>query len=539
MKSESEIKKEEKKAKVVVIGGGIAGVSSALKLAKLGVCVMILERDTLFSGSSGRNPGRMGHGFHYFDLDTAITYLEASISVQREYPDFLVGSELDFNAPVRHGRYYITKDSNYPYTDILDIYRKIQLHYAKLVEIDPRNMVFGHPDSFIRELEPAEYAHMVDMDRVVGAVETNEHLFCWPKFANYLREIIAKNPNIKLIEHAEVVDIIPRPSLDARFAVKVSHASAVELHMTDFIINSSWENIEYLNDKAGIGYCPEFRTNRLKCLLEVELPEDMHSWNSAFFCMGSFCMFSNMGDGRGMITLADQTNMAVSSQLKIDESMQLVLSGKITDLEREKIEKTILEGASQYLPKLRGAKVIGLKFGIVQTLGHLDLATLKTSKEAPHHLRNYDGIREEQQGLISNPAVKLFYFVSNAKKVEQIYLRQKRREDAIRSGISNLFFTLSSFLTVDLKKTLMMCIDFLTVNQTISIADHFLNLSQLFNQKLAVLDQMKSYFPPLSPTIPSGKDDVSLGGPLTERRFFPSPLSRVDNFMPTLDPSLV
>jgi len=494
--------KEEKKAEVVVIGGGIAGVASALQLAKSSVKVTILERYTLFSGSSGRNPGRMGHGFHYFDLDTAIKYLEASIAVQKEYPEFLVGGELEFKHPIRHGRYYITRDSHHSYLEVIQKYRKIQEHYAKMVADDPSNMVFGSPESFIRELEVSEYADMVDLDKVEGAVETNEHLFSWPKFSKYLREVIARTPNIRLIEHAEVFDIIPRPSVDSRFKLKVKTLEGLQAFETDYMINASWENIEYLNDKAGIGYLPGFRTNRLKCLLEVTLPAELHDWNSAFFCMGSFCMFSNMGDGRGMITLADETNMAVSSVLKIDANIQRYLSGDIDLEEKDKISRKILDGASQYIPKLKDATIIGLKFGIVQTMGHLDLASLKTSKESNHHVRNYDGIREEQQGLISNPAMKLFYFVSNAKKVEQLFWQQKAREAKLAVGMDNIFYLFSEFLTEDLKKSLMIHMDYLSILSLPSLSDNMLFLIKVIHQKLSVLDEMKQYFTPTTTPVP-------------------------------------
>ncbi len=36
---------------------------------------------------------------------------------------------------------------------------------------------------------------------------------------------------------------------------------------------------------------PGARTNRLKCLLIVELPESLINANSMFFCMGQHCMF--------------------------------------------------------------------------------------------------------------------------------------------------------------------------------------------------------------------------------------------------------
>lgn len=52
---------------VAVIGGGIAGVATALHLAERGVSVALLERETIASRASGRNDGQLllGLGEHY------------------------------------------------------------------------------------------------------------------------------------------------------------------------------------------------------------------------------------------------------------------------------------------------------------------------------------------------------------------------------------------------------------------------------------------------------------------------------------------
>ena len=52
---------------VVVIGGGIAGVSTALHLARQGTSVALLERQKIASRASGRNDGQLllGLGEHY------------------------------------------------------------------------------------------------------------------------------------------------------------------------------------------------------------------------------------------------------------------------------------------------------------------------------------------------------------------------------------------------------------------------------------------------------------------------------------------
>lgn len=463
---------------IIIIGGGVAGIGTALKLANQGYKVRILEKNTLMSGSSGRNPGRMGHGFHYFDEHTAIQYLRASIQVQREFPGFLVGDDLPFSHPIRHGRYYITKNSLHSFEQVLKIYSVIQKEYERLVAQNPKNKVFGEPETFIKILSPSDYAKVINPDIVAGAVETCEHLFNWPKFSLHIKALLNAHRNITLVEHAEVLAILPRTTLDARFIVHTACqvigsdrrpvSQKVEFK-TDFIVNASWENIEYLNSTAGISYQDGSRTNRLKCLLVVQLPEELTSpqMNSAFFCMGAFCMFSNMGDGRGMMTLADVTNMSVSSGLRIDKQMEYYLSDRVTKEEIEKIGHEILTGVSAYIPLMAKAKILDVKFGIVQTKGTLLLEDIKSSKSAAHHKRNYYSVRAEQQGLISNPAMKLFYFLYNSELVYQIFKNQLGIESYLPTFYNYMFQQFPFPVSVETKKAIMRHVDSILVGENI------------------------------------------------------------------------
>lgn len=175
---------------IVIIGAGAAGFSAALNLADRGYLIHLIEKDTLGSGSSGRNPGRMGHGFHYIDEETAKMYLKASVKVQKKHPGFLVGQELPFNHPLRHGRYFIMNNSDHPPEKILAAYEKIREEYQRLIKKNPDNEVFGSPENFFRILPYEDYNKDINASIVSVGVETSEHLFRWQDFAIHIKEKI-------------------------------------------------------------------------------------------------------------------------------------------------------------------------------------------------------------------------------------------------------------------------------------------------------------------------------------------------------------
>lgn len=422
--------------RIIILGGGIGGVMSALRLAEKfpDVEIMLVEKQpVLLAGASDKTPGRAGLGFHYVHPKSAIMYLEETIAFYRHFhkgcPDLLLGANLPVDHPIRNGRYFIVKNSEFPVRKILETYEEIALAYAKLVEKDPENKVFGEPENFYRVLKPKEYLNDVVGGLVEVGIETHEHLLNWPRLKAFLLEQIVRHENIKVFTGHAVKDIAYSYK-DYRYIIDIDG----QLEPADFVINATWEWVDYFNSRIGHYRAPgEVRTNRAKIIIKVELPLALKDKHSMFFCMGPHCMFSNMGDGFGMMTYAPETNAQNSTDLIPSEDYLAYIKGMIPTEKKLAFAHKIIDGVSKYVPAMRQAKIVDIGFGTVQVEGEANIF----DHGSKVHERDYSGLRILEDGFIALACMKLLYGLGNANTVTDVFSQFVNKIRPARKGITD------------------------------------------------------------------------------------------------------
>lgn len=65
----------DKQCELVVIGGGLLGASTALHLAEAGIDTVLLEKNTIGSGASGRNGGQLTPGLARWEAESMLEHL--------------------------------------------------------------------------------------------------------------------------------------------------------------------------------------------------------------------------------------------------------------------------------------------------------------------------------------------------------------------------------------------------------------------------------------------------------------------------------
>ncbi|MDB6096960.1 MAG: glycerol-3-phosphate dehydrogenase [Francisellaceae bacterium] len=397
--------------KIIIIGGGIAGCSTAIKLAQQGHTVTILEeKEELLLGTSNVTACRLGLGFHYRDIDTAIKYLRSSIGFIKTYPNFKL---IDSNKGSEHLNkviYYITKDSQVSEKEVLELFENLKNEYKRLIALDASNEVVGPYEFFYKIIPLASYQNQVNLSNVVAAIETVEGILDWEKLrAHLLKEIKFWSKHITVNTNSEVFNV-NYSSEDLGFVILAKNKKAQHNFekYSEIVINCSWHNIEFINNQMG--FINPIRTNRTKAMVEVALPDELHLTPSKFFCFGPHCSFTNIGHGKGLITYEPVTNIESNTDIQLSETSARLLAGHATQAEKEGYSVEIIKGVAKYIPAMIKATCIDIRFGIVKTLGQADI----NDPESEIHKRRDSGVNVQQIGWIDNACMKLLYFPNNA-----------------------------------------------------------------------------------------------------------------------------
>ncbi len=389
-------------SRVIILGGGVAGCGAALEIANTGEdeVVLVEALDELMSATSDRTPCRLGLGFHYIDPETALKNLEATLAFVRQYPGFRLGEQYSAYHPLRRCRYFVVRNSHFSVDQVLKTYEALKEAYRQACQKDSRNEVFGNPDGFYRILQPAEYEQETHADQILIGIDTAECILDWQNFKAFMIRSLLQHPRIKVYLNTEVTDVRPQASAGSPyFMLQCQRKKETFILAGDVVINATWHNIEKMNAQMGITDPYMHRTQRLKAMAEVTLPERLLRSHSAVFCFGPHASFTNLETGRGYVTYEPVTNVVSTTELALSEyAEKLLLRNKTCQEETMRIGQAILSGACTYLPDLAQAQLKNVHFGIVRNFGEADIY----DAHSPVHLRRESGVEERALSYVIN-----------------------------------------------------------------------------------------------------------------------------------------
>jgi len=401
-----ENKLRKKKAKIAIVGGGVAGASAALYFGQFGLDVTLFEKETsLVSGPPFCHLHAGGNLYREISDTQCVTLLKQSIDFLRFYP-FIV----DYRPTVI---VIPLNDSGTPEA-LLPRLELLTREYEALIAKDTDNKVLGESENYYKSYDRAK----------IEALK-QKNVLKQPKTCDEWMIPVAKNIDLDKVQFPLIM--VQEYGLNlfrlaAGTALILENLGSVTLHMNSIVHNvqkncnnSGWivsylkeeksleENFDYLINAAG------FRTGKIDDMLgapckgmvefkaayisqwddndDTRFPEIIfHGERGTPQGMGQFTPYPNgYFQLHGMtkeITLYEDglvANTAVSCQPKLGQNFIEKIERSWTKEETEKRTNSAIKHLSQFIPAFSAAHV-GTKplFGAQQIPG--DDPTLRVAE---------------------------------------------------------------------------------------------------------------------------------------------------------------
>ncbi len=308
------------KAKVAVVGGGIFGVTAAVRLARAGFSVDLFEKEKdLLQAASGINQFRLHRGYHYpRSAETMRDCLRAEASFLKEYGEAVIADD--------HHHYCIAKeDSLINHKDYIRTVADLGLKFSE-VKTD-----------------------LVNHDKIALVIKADEKRIDPDK----LRKISRKKLKI------------------AGVSLRLNEeATANKLKKYDFRVIATYANInELLSSSRQRDYQFELCEKPV-----VKLPREFNGkclvvMDGPFMCLDPLGRTGNFLFGN-VVHAIHQTN--VGKKPEFDKKFKSLLNKGVIRNPLVTNFKKFIESGSQFIPGLARAKHVGSMFTFRTVLPHLE-----------------------------------------------------------------------------------------------------------------------------------------------------------------------
>lgn len=253
------------KAKIAVVGGGIAGSSIALYLSEIGLDVTLFEKGTsLVNGPPICHLHAGGNLYREISDEQCVTLLKESIDLIRFYPD-----AVDFRPTVIA---VPTDDSGTP-QELYPRLEKLRAEYAALIGIDLRNKVLGESADYFKLYDREKVEHLkhrevvaeptcmdhwmipvaknIDLDKVqfplIMVQEYGLNLF---RLASSVTLTLNEKENCRVLLNHKVTDIAKTVAQHS-WRITYQHKGKSRHEAFDFLINAAGFRTGNLDDMLG------------------------------------------------------------------------------------------------------------------------------------------------------------------------------------------------------------------------------------------------------------------------------------------------
>ncbi len=390
--------KKDEKAKIAVVGGGIAGSTIALYLSELGLDITLFEKGpSLVNGPPICHLHAGGNLYREISDEQCITLLKESIDLVKFYPDAVDYRPTVIAVPL--------DDAGKPQ----EMYRRLnrlKQEYARLIEDDSSNAVLGRSSEYYKLYECAELESLKEKKGVKKPKNADEWMIAVAKHLDLEKLqfplILVQEYGLNLFRLASVASLTLRQKENCellfkhkvtnlqkncgnnKWCVSYDFEGKSEIESFDFLINAAGFRTGNLDDM--LGYKRE-RFVEFKAAY-VSQWENYETWPEVVF-------FGERGTPKGMaqftpypggyfqlhgmtksITLFDEglvKSSDKSAQPELDTKFLDKIEKRWKDEDAKQRGKLAVDYLSSYIPEFEGAKVCAKPlFGAQQIPGNDD-----------------------------------------------------------------------------------------------------------------------------------------------------------------------
>ncbi len=365
--------------KIAIVGGGVAGVSSALVLGNLGFDVVLFEkREALISGPPFCHLHAGGNLYRDISTDDCITLLRQSIDFAKLFPFAIDKRPTIFATP--------TYDLYEP-LDLIGRLETLKKEYEKLVKKDKSNMVLGEPNRYFEIFSKEELLELAKLQPTKEPKSNRDWLIPFAKNLDFstikfpvivvqeyginlfrvsANSLLAlkKMENVKLLKSCRVTDI---KRDNSKFIIEYSGAKSGVLE-ADYLINAAGFQTGIIDDFLGV---KEQRMVEFKAAYTTLWEQRERYWPEVIFHgirgtdkgMGQFTPYCNgivqLHAMRKDVTLFENglvSSTKDSSYPKLDrEFLDIIENGWDKELLAKRTKRAI-EFLAHFFPAFKSAK---------------------------------------------------------------------------------------------------------------------------------------------------------------------------------------
>ena len=356
---------------VAVLGAGLAGVSTALELARSGVATVLVDQDSRILNRAGlRNEGKIHLGLIYANegsLDTAKLQLQGALTFRSTLARW-IGDKVD-KIPLSTPFTYLVSKSSLCTADELEAhYLEVQRLYEYQIEDDKSLDYLGQNPEMLYRRQASIPSHFL----ATGfdcSFETAEQAIDTEVMTSLLRTAVEENDLVQQVTGVRVMGVT---RLGDRLRVEGSTSDGVWRREFDQVVNALWDGRIAVDFSFGLTPAPGW-LYRLKYRVIVKLPKNLVRRPSATIVLGRYGDVVIRPDGSAYLSWYPVGLQGWSHDREPAEDWAPSCRGEPDAISALQIASETLSAIDTWYPGIGRSRVILVDAGVICAYGKTDV----------------------------------------------------------------------------------------------------------------------------------------------------------------------